>query len=254
MKVQVASITTGSQGSTAPEHPEASVKAPRSPLDGGTHVRYAGGVHASTTWQPSLLGGFLGDGPADAPEEPRGDPTFHGARRRFLGAGAWLDVVPGWITGADVLFERIRAGGRWATHERRMWDRVVVEPRLSTGRIARPPAPCGDLAAALSARYGLDLSAVSANLYRDGSDSVAWHGDTSGRHRTETVVAIVSLGSPRGLHLRPKGGGSAIRLRPGHGDLVVMGGTCQQTWEHAVPKCAAAGSRISLMFREPGVF
>jgi alkylated DNA repair dioxygenase AlkB len=200
---------------------------------------------AAATWQPSLLG---------AGEEPACDPTFHGARRRFLGAGAWLDVVPGWVAGADVLFERIHAAGRWSTRDRRMYDRVVTEPRLTTGRMARPPAPCGELVEALGARYGLDLAAVSANLYRDGHDSVAWHGDTLGRHRTETVVAIVSLGAPRGLHLRPKGGGSAIRLRPGHGDLVVMGGTCQHTWDHAVPKCAAAGSRISLMFREPGVF
>ena len=45
-----------------------------------------------------------------------------------------------------------------------------------------------------------------------------------------------------------------MRFTPGHGDLLVMGGTCQHTWDHAVPKCAAAGSRISLMFREPGVF
>lgn len=200
---------------------------------------------AGATWQPSLLG---------VAEAPGCDPTFHGARRRFLGAGAWLDVVPGWVRGADELFERIHAAGPWSTRERKMYDRMVVEPRLTTGRLARPVAPCGELADALSARYGLDLSAVSANLYRDGSDSVAWHGDTLGRHRSETVVAIVSLGEPRGLHLRPKGGGSAIRLRPGHGDLVVMGGTCQHTWDHAVPKCAAAGSRISLMFREPGVF
>jgi len=203
-------------------------------------------VHdATATWQPSLL---------DSAEEPRCDPTFHGARRRFLGSGAWLDVVPGWVRGADVLFDRVHSAGRWSTRERKMYDRMVVEPRLTTGRLASPPPPCDELAAALSAHYGLDLSAISANLYRDGADSVAWHGDTLGRHRTETVVAIVSLGEPRGLHLRPKGGGPAIRLRPGHGDLVVMGGTCQRTWDHSVPKCAAAGSRISLMFREPGVF
>ena len=200
----------------------------------------------SATWQPSLLG---------AVDEPGCDPTFAGARRRFLGAGAWLDLVPGWVRGADTLFERILVAGRWSTHDRPMYDRVVTEPRLSTGRWARPPAPCGDLAAALTDRYGLDLGAVSANLYRDGADSVAWHGDTLGRHRSETVVAIVSLGAPRRLLLRPKGGGgSSIKLTPGHGDLVVMGGTCQHTWDHCVPKCAAAGSRISLMFREPGVF
>lgn len=197
------------------------------------------------TWQASLLGAGV---------EPSCDPSFDGARRRFLGAGAWVDLAYGWVQGADALFERLLTSAPWSTRERPMYDRVVAEPRLSTGSWASPPAPCGELADALGARYGIDLSAVSANLYRDGRDSVAWHGDTLGRHRDRTVVAIVSLGEPRRLLLRPKGGGPSVRFTPGHGDLLVMGGTCQHTWDHAVPKCAAAGSRISLMFREPGVF
>ena len=199
----------------------------------------------SATWQPSLL---------DVAHDPGCDATFDGARRRFLGAGAWLDVVPGWVRGADALFERILAAGQWSTRQRPMYDRMVTEPRLSTGRWVDPPEPCEAMAAALTDRYGLDLSAVSANLYRDGHDSVAWHGDTLGRQVEQTVVAIVSLGEPRRFLLRPKGGGSSIRLTPGHGDLLVLGGTCQRTWDHSVPKCAAAGSRISLMFREPGVY
>jgi alkylated DNA repair dioxygenase AlkB len=196
-------------------------------------------------WQPSLLA---------LEDRPSCDPAFEGARRRFLGAGAWLDVVPGWVRGADQLFERVLGTATWGTRQRPMYDRMVVEPRLTTGAWADPPAPCAELAAALGDRYGLDLSAVSANLYRDGNDSVAWHGDRSGRHRSQTVVAIVSLGEPRRFLLRPKGGGGSIRLTPGHGDLLVMGGTAQHTWDHCVPKCASAGSRISLMFREPGVF
>jgi alkylated DNA repair dioxygenase AlkB len=202
-------------------------------------------VTDTLSWQASLLGAGV---------EPSCDPSFDGARRRFLGQGAWVDLAYGWVQGADALFERLLATGDWSTRERPMYDRVVAEPRLSTGRWPAPPAPCGELADALGARYGLDLSAVSANLYRDGRDSVAWHGDTLGRHRDRTVVAIVSLGEPRRLLLRPKGGGPSVRFTPGHGDLLVMGGTCQHTWDHAVPKCAAAGSRISLMFREPGVF
>lgn len=197
------------------------------------------------SWQPSLL---------DAGEEPAGDPALSGARRRFLGAGAWIDVVPGWVRGADQLFGRLIDVAPWAARERVMFDAVVTEPRLSTGTWDHPPEPCPQLAGLLGARYGLDLSAVSANLYRDGRDSVAWHGDRLGLFRAQTVVAIVSLGEPRRLLLRPHGGGPSIRLQPGHGDLVVMGGTCQRTWDHAVPKCAAAGPRVSLMFREPGVF
>jgi alkylated DNA repair dioxygenase AlkB len=68
------------------------------------------------------------------------------------------------------------------------------------------------------------------------------------------MVAIVSLGAPRALLLRPRGGGTALRRNLGHGDLLVMGGNCQRTWEHAVPKAAAAaGPRISVQFRPRGV-
>lgn len=185
--------------------------------------------------------------------QPSFDGAFDGARRRFLAKGAWIDVVPGWVRGADALFEAVLAAGDWQHRRRRMWDDVVDEPRLTTGSWDAPPSPLPEMASALSGRYGLDVGAVSANLYRDGADSVAWHGDTAGRRRDRTVVAIVSLGSPRRFLLRPKGGGPSIRLTPGHGDLVVLGGTCQRTWEHCVPKCAATGTRISVMFREPGV-
>ncbi len=196
-------------------------------------------------FQPSLLG-------ADDP--PGCDPALHGARRRFLGGGAWVDVVPGWARGADALFSEVLAAARWQQHERRMWEQMVLEPRLTTSTWSDPPAPLPALADSLTDRYGVDLSGVSANLYRDGRDSVAWHGDTAGRYRSTTVVGIVSLGAPRRFLLRPKGGGPSVRYTPGHGDLLVLGGTCQHTWEHAVPKSAGAGARISVMFREPGVF
>lgn len=88
-------------------------------------------------------------------------------------------------------------------------------------------------------------------LYRNGRDSVAWHGDTIGRGSThDSAVAILSLGSPRALLLRPRGGGPTLPHELGHGDLVVMGGSCQRTWEHAVPKTVRpTGPRISVQYR-----
>jgi alkylated DNA repair dioxygenase AlkB len=191
-------------------------------------------------WQPSLLGGI----PQDF------DATFAGAERRDLGSGAWLEEVPGWARGSDALFEALLDGAPWASHERRMYDRMVVEPRLTTRQWDDPPPPLPAMATALSERFDADLSVISANLYRDGSDSVAWHGDRVARTRPETVVAILSLGSPRRFLLRPRGGGRSLRLEPAPGDLLVLGGTCQRTWEHSVPKRAKAGPRISVMFRE----
>ena len=112
---------------------------------------------------------------------------------------------------------------------------------------------------ALNAHYGAELGELFRTaglcLYRDGQDSVAWHGDTTGRGgREDTMVAILSLGTPRALLLRPAGGGPALRHELGHGDLLVMGGSCQRTWQHAIPKTARpAGPRISVQFRPAGV-
>ena len=125
-----------------------------------------------------------------------------------------------------------------------------------------PPAALGDLPPSLEAmrravsdHYRVEFDSVHVNLYRDGRDGVAWHGDTIGRGKSEdTMVAIISLGSPRQFLLRPRGGGATIRHVLGHGDLIVMGGSCQRTWEHAIPKTArSVGPRISVQFRPSGV-
>lgn len=194
----------------------------------------------AVVWQPSLLG--LGP--------PGADPGFARASRHELGSGAWVECVPGWVAGADALFETVLARAPWASRERPMYDRMVVEPRLTTGAWDDPPEPIPALGQQLSQRYGRDLMVVSANLYRDGRDSVAWHGDRIGRRTDETVVALVSLGSPRRFLLRPKEGGRSLPFVTRPGDLLVLGGTCQRTWQHCVPKCKAAGPRISVMFRE----
>lgn len=184
-------------------------------------------------------------------------------RRTELAHGAWVDIRPGWLTGADDLFARLLRAVPWRAERRQMYDRVVDVPRLvcfyPEGR-ALPDPVLTAILAALNERYapqlGEPLRTAGMCLYRDGRDSVAWHGDTIGRGSTEdTVVAIVSLGSPRALLLRPRGGGGpTLRHDLGHGDLLVMGGSCQRTWEHAVPKSArAAGPRISVQFRPRGV-
>jgi alkylated DNA repair dioxygenase AlkB len=144
-----------------------------------------------------------------------------------------------------------------------MYDRVVDVPRLLSFYEEGAALPSPVLTAArdaLTSHYQADLAepfrTVGMCLYRDGADSVAWHGDTIGRGKTEdTVVAIVSLGTPRAFLVRPRGGGGpTLRFDVGHGDLLVMGGSCQRTWEHAVPKSTRpTGPRISVQFRPRGV-
>jgi alkylated DNA repair dioxygenase AlkB len=198
----------------------------------------------------------------DLGEEIGPRPLGGAVRRTPLDRGAWIDVLPGWVRGADALFERLLDIVPWHAERRHMYERVVDVPRLLCfyGEGAALPDPALTAAReALDAHYAGELGecfrTAGLCLYRDGRDSVAWHGDTIGRGSTEdTMVAIVSVGAPRALLLRPRGGGVALRYDLGHGDLVVMGGSCQRTWEHAVPKTArAAGPRISIQFRPRGV-
>jgi alkylated DNA repair dioxygenase AlkB len=222
----------------------------------------------SVAFQPSLFGapdtapdaapGIMGDSPADIAPGP-----LTGLTRTSLGRGAWIDVLPGWMTGADDLFAALVREIPWRAERREMYDRVVDVPRLvhTYGVGEQLPHPALVQARDLLSRHYLpDLGEpfVTAGccFYRDGRDSVAWHGDRIGRARShDTMVAIVSLGSPRKLLLRPQGGSVEHTHPLGHGDLLVMGGSCQRTWEHAVPKTSRpVGPRISVQFRPRNVF
>lgn len=198
------------------------------------------------SWQPSLLDGAGSD-------EIAFDRAFTGLTRRDLEPDAWVDHVPGWVSGADALFDALIDAVDWEQRETVMYDERVREPRLTARyRLGEgdPPLPIlREMADALSARYRKAFTSVGCNLYRDGNDSVAWHGDRVARELPEAVVALVSLGEPRTFRLRPKGGGPSVGYVPGRGDLLVMGGSCQRTWDHAVPKVRRAGPRMSVQFR-----
>ena len=200
----------------------------------------------------------------DMSDEPVLGPLGGSVRRTRLSGGAWVDVRRGWLTGSGEVFGRLLDSVPWRAEKRQMYDRVVAVPRLLCfyGEDEVLPDPVLTAArSALDAHYRAELGepfrTAGLCLYRDGRDSVAWHGDTIGRgSREDTMVAILSLGTPRPLALRPRGGGSpvvggrALRFEVGHGDLLVKGGSCQRTWEHAVPKTSqAVGPRISVQFR-----
>ena len=189
--------------------------------------------------------------------------SLSGVRRTVLSRGAWIDVLPGWLSGADAVFSRLVGAVPWRAERRQMYERVVDVPRLTSFYEEDDDLPDTILTEArdrLSAWYADELgepfSTAGLCYYRDGRDSVAWHGDTIGRGSAEdTMVAIVSVGAPRALWLRPRrGGGAVVRHALGHGDLIVMGGSCQRTWEHAIPKTSGyVGPRISIQFRPRGV-
>src|ERR1700712_5106306 len=197
-----------------------------------------------------------------AEEASLGPLAGHVARHR-LSRGAWVDHLPGWVSGSDEVLDVLLGDIGWREDRRQMYDREVTVPRLLRWYGGEETLPHPLLTAAraeLNGHYGPELGErfVTAGmcLYRDGRDSVAWHGDRVGRGTTaDTMVAIVSFGSPRPLMLRPAGGGAtSLRFPLGHGDLIVMGGSCQRTWEHSIPKTTKhVGPRVSVQFRPTGV-
>jgi alkylated DNA repair dioxygenase AlkB len=194
---------------------------------------------------------------------------FEHAERRHLGNGAWIDYRSGWLDDADSLFAQLLDGIPWRAERRQMYDRVLDVPRLvSFHDLVDEPVPHPRLKQirrrlndAYAGELGEPFTTAGLCLYRNGDDSVAWHGDTIGRSSTEdTMVAIVSLGATWVFALRPRVGRTSrepegrrhrtLRLAHHHGDLLVMGGSCQRTWEHAIPKTARpTGPRISIQFR-----
>jgi alkylated DNA repair dioxygenase AlkB len=206
---------------------------------------------------------------------PAPDAGFGTLRRTDLGRGAWLDHAPDWLSGHNQILREMIDTCDFQTHRRQMYDRVVEVPRLIAGRPGSSEAFRFDqsevsvvpsraskkrvlaaaerldaLSALLSHRYGRTLSSITVGYYRDGRDSVAYHGDKLGVLRSDTIVAIVSVGARRRFLLRPVGGKTSHTFHFGGGDLLVMGGTCQQAFEHAVPKVAQVGPRMAIMFRE----
>jgi alkylated DNA repair dioxygenase AlkB len=185
----------------------------------------------------------------------RSDAESQRIERTWLDGSSWVDTCPSWLAGADDLFDELHQLLPWRQRTGvKMYDRYVDEPRLvhwwSTASGAPEPLPVlGTLRHQLGERYGVVFDSIGFNLYRDGDDSVAWHGDRHRRKIRDPIVAIVSVGGPRPFRLRPRGGGSSRSWNLGHGDLFVMGGACQHDWEHCVPKLRSAEPRVSITFR-----
>ena len=196
-------------------------------------------------WQASLL---------DAATEPDVDESFARLTRLDLDATSWVDHAPGWVSGSDRIFDELVTNVDWAQRTRHMYDKRVAEPRLTaswqaSSRLPLEPPFLERMRRVLSKRYDVELDSMGLNLYRDGQDSVAWHGDRIAKEIKEPVVAIVSVGEPRKFLLRPREGSGTRAFLLGRGDLLVTGGACQRQWQHSVPKVAAAGPRISITFR-----
>lgn len=189
------------------------------------------------------------------------------SERYDLPDGAVLELFDSWLTReeADRAEVALRTEVRWEQGTIRMFGREVREPRLSawvgdsesgytySGR-ALVPAPWTETTAALRDRAAetsaAPFNSVLLNRYRDGSDAMGFHADDEPELGNDPVIASVSLGATRKLVLRHKKDKTvSLSLPLVHGSLLVMRGTTQRFYRHAIPRVAAAGERINLTFR-----
>ena len=180
------------------------------------------------------------------------DAAFRTATRTALDAHSWVEIVPFWLTGADTLFERLRTEVPWKEHYRRLFEKTFLEPRLTAeyGRIQDAPPPLAETADVLSRHYRVRYDSLWLNLYRDGRDSTGWHRDRFSCRQPECIVPVLTLGATRRFLIKPRRGGASVAFSPQSGDLVVMGGRCQQDWVHGVPKSPGTPeARISVNFQ-----
>jgi alkylated DNA repair dioxygenase AlkB len=94
------------------------------------------------------------------------------------------------------------------------------------------------------------FTGVLLNLYKDGSNSIAWHSDDE--PEMGPVIASLSLGSSRTFRMRRKTDHKHTQdFALGDGDVLIMRGSCQIDWEHCVPKTKRhVFPRINLTFRQ----
>lgn len=179
-----------------------------------------------------------------------------------LDPASWVDVVRGFVTEADALYDHLVATVAFAPSEVFRYDHWKPEPRLGAGFTpATAPHPVlVEAQRTLQHRYRVRFEGGAALVwYRDGSDSMALHRDRDMRWLDDTVVALLVLGERRPFPIRPLAAkydheapdrGATHVLRPGHGDLVVMGGATQRGWQHGVPRVdGRVGGRISVQWR-----
>jgi len=195
--------------------------------------------------------------------------SFFAPEERILASSGDAEVryVPE-VLGPDEsaeLFARLREAIPWEQSTMWMYDREVTVPRLTAWYGVGEPAPpdVDALRTRMCERFGAPFNAVGLNLYRDARDSVAWHSDKNEHLIANPSIAVLSLGAPREMQIRPRvipsvGAQHRSRGTPRHtlgvalepGSVLLMTGNAQDRYEHCIPKLTAqVDERISVVFR-----
>jgi alkylated DNA repair dioxygenase AlkB len=157
---------------------------------------------------------------------------------------------------SDFYFKLLRDNTPWQQQQRKMYDKMVLDPRLTAwfgganGLEWTPELLV--IKAKIEQESGVEFNRVLLNYYRDGKDSVSWHSDTlpaGGKHHR---IASVTFGETRMFKVRHKTRKDMEQLQIPltHGSFLLMGETMQDHYEHHIPKTAKpVGGRINLTFR-----
>lgn len=174
---------------------------------------------------------------------------------------------PAWLPPdeADALFSTLRTTIPWETHRIKLFGREIDSPRLSCWigdpgtdykysgvRFAPHPWPEAllPIRERLVRELGVPFNSVLANLYRDGKDSMGWHSDNEPELGSEPVIASVSLGAERRFAMKQRIAQAKTELKLSNGSLLVMRGSTQRHWKHALPKAGKIrAERLNLTFR-----
>lgn len=88
------------------------------------------------------------------------------------------------------------------------------------------------------------------NLYHTGDEGMAWHSDDEKSLGKDSPIASVSLGAERKFALRHRKNGDAVSLMLENGSLLLMQGSTQSNWLHALPKTKKVQTpRVNCTFR-----
>lgn len=198
----------------------------------------------SSTEQLDLFDGDRHDQPPSLDAAAFATATSH-----RLDDHSWITHVHGLVDGDASLMRELSALQGWEQRSRWMYDRSVLEPRMTNEihHLTLAPSFLVTLTDALSEYCDVPYDNLWMNWYRDHHDSTSWHADRPANEPETAIVPVVSLGAARRFLIRPNAGGPSVAFTPAGGDVIIMRGRCQRDWQHCVPKQRGpTGARISL--------
>jgi alkylated DNA repair dioxygenase AlkB len=170
-------------------------------------------------------------------------------------------------TEADRYFQTLLADTSWEEGSIKLWGKEHKQPRLiawhgdlkarySYSGLSLNPRPWTEVLLEIKNQAELAskslFNSVLLNLYRSGSDRMGWHSDDEPELGPIPTIASISLGEERVFRFKHKHDKTIkpVSMKLHSGSLLVMRGTTQKFWKHAIEReSRAIAPRINLTFR-----